>query len=168
VNSCQECDFRYDSLATGEIAPSLRWHAVEYATRLRAAGADELRAHPRLGSWSALEYACHIHDVLVVQRERIALALREDQPTFVSMRRAERVSEQRYNEQEPGAVTAAIGDAAEALAGALERLAPDQWLRTGVYPWPTTEVRTLEWVGRHSVHEARHHLLDVDRLLASL
>ena len=37
--------------------------------------------------------------------------------------------------------------------------------RTGVYHWPTTEVRTVDWIARHTVHESVHHFSDIERLL---
>jgi hypothetical protein len=42
----------------------------------------------------------------------------------------------------------------------------DGWQRTGVYPWPAREVRTVAWIGRRTVHELAHHLFDSRRLLA--
>jgi S-DNA-T family DNA segregation ATPase FtsK/SpoIIIE len=39
------------------------------------------------------------------------------------------------------------------------------WERTGVYPWPEPEVRSVVWIGRRSVHELAHHLFDNRRLL---
>ena len=39
------------------------------------------------------------------------------------------------------------------------------WERTGVYNYPTPQLRTVEWIGRHTVHELRHHTVDVERLL---
>jgi hypothetical protein len=57
----------------------------------------------------------------------------------------------------------------EAGAGALTQtmMALDDagWGRRGVYPWPAPEVRTVEWIGRRTVHELAHHLFDERRLL---
>jgi hypothetical protein len=41
-----------------------------------------LRTRPEEGVWSALEYACHVRDVFLVQRDRLYTALVEDTPTF--------------------------------------------------------------------------------------
>ncbi|HXQ76116.1 MAG TPA: hypothetical protein VN791_06430 [Acidimicrobiales bacterium] len=40
--------------------------------------------------------------------------------------------------------------------------------RTGVDHWPTTEVRTVDRVGRHAVHAAVHHRHDTGLLRESL
>ncbi len=49
--------------------------------------------------------------------------------------------------------------------GTLDALDPPGWERTGVYTWPTVETRSLAWVGRHTLHELRHHAADIDRSL---
>src|SRR5260370_1338741 len=72
----------------------------------------EAARSPVPASWSALEYGCHVRDVLRFQRDRVALAQAEDTPEFVSMRRDDRVLEERYNEQYPTVVAAEIVTAA--------------------------------------------------------
>jgi hypothetical protein len=115
--------------------------------------------------WSPLEYSCHYRDVLRVQRERIVLALKKDKPSFTSMRREERVTEERYNEQDPATVGVEIAVAADELASALERLDDKGWGREGEYHYPTTQLRDVEWIARHTVHEGVHHIMDVERQL---
>lgn len=134
---------------------------------LAATADDVLRSQPIAETWSGLEYACHVRDVFRVQRERVQLALAEDRPVFASMRREERVVEERYNEQHPAKVARQITDAAESLAATLESLGDDGWQRTGIYNWPTKRVRTVEWIGRHTIHEGEHHLKDIDRLVTA-
>src|SRR5262249_60772851 len=85
--------------------------------------ATRLREHTRPGSWSPLEYGCHVRDVLTVQRDRVLLAQAEQTPRFDSMRRAERAVEERYNEQDPLTVGGAIAVAAGERTGT--RAAPE-------------------------------------------
>jgi DinB superfamily len=169
---CQECGFDYDGLDEAEVVGALRGFGRRYRAPLTRAlpgeSLDELlRTHPQPGVWSALEYACHVRDVFTVQRERVELALREDLPAFPSMRREERVVEERYNEQDPATVADALAANAEHLAATLADLTPAQWSRRGIYPHPQPNERELAWVGRHTVHEGRHHLLDIGRVLRS-
>jgi hypothetical protein len=164
VDRCDECGFSYDDVARDDIPDALRAMAPRYGAVLGGLDDDVLRAHPLPETWSALEYACHVRDVFQVQRERVLLTLAEDQPSFASMRREERVVEERYNEQQPGEVAREIVEAADAIAGELEALDDRGWERTGVYNWPVQWVRTVEWIGCHTIHEGEHHLQDIDRL----
>ncbi len=56
-----------------------------------------------------------------------------------------------------------LAAAATDLARAFGELDTAGLARTGVYTWPRREVRTLLWLGRHTVHEGEHHLLDLTR-----
>jgi DNA segregation ATPase FtsK/SpoIIIE, S-DNA-T family len=166
VNACDECGFVYGDLAVSGISGALRSLPAAYAERLTAEEAL-LRAHPLPGVWSALEYACHVRDVLVVQRERLALALAQDRPSFASMRREERVSEEGYNEQAPTVVLDQLREAANSLGDALDALDEAGWNRVAIYRWPVVAERSMAWLGRHTVHEGLHHLRDIDRVLAA-
>jgi S-DNA-T family DNA segregation ATPase FtsK/SpoIIIE len=165
METCAECGYSYAALPRPEIAPELRGCALRYAELLDSVDEGRLREHRRPGVWSALEYTCHVRDVHRVQRARVLQALAEDEPDFASMRREERVLEGRYNSQDPAVAAAELAAAADALARTLEELDDPGWRRTGVYHWPTTAVRTVDWIGRHTVHESVHHLHDIGRLL---
>jgi DNA segregation ATPase FtsK/SpoIIIE, S-DNA-T family len=161
---CEECGFVYSQLSVGEIPPALRALGPSFGHRL-ARDPDALRAHPDPRVWSALEYCCHVRDVLDVQRERLALALRDDCPVYTPMGRDERVTRDRYNEQDPTTVAAQLSAAARAAADAFAALSADEWPRTGIYNYPAPAERTMVWLGRHTVHEGHHHLRDVDAAL---
>jgi hypothetical protein len=126
----------------------------------------DLRQRPAPEVWSALEYACHVRDVLLVQRERVLLARRADTPALEAMGRDERVEHDGYAEQDPGDVARQLGDAAAMFANVLARLGPSDWDRTMSYTYPQRADRSLRWVAVHTVHELRHHLLDARRQLA--
>jgi hypothetical protein len=168
VTSCEECDFVYEDLAIGAIPGALR--AIGPSYRAAFARIDPVLAAQRgePDVWSALEYVCHLRDVLLVQRERVVLAQVTDRPTVASMSRDERVSICRYDTQPLAEVLDQLTMAAGLCALTLEGLAPAGWQRQIVYPYPQTEVRTMDWVGRHAVHEGRHHLGDVQRVLAQV
>jgi DinB superfamily len=162
MDHCDECGFVYSTLGRTDIAPALRELGPQYAARLTG-DQPRLRRRPAPDVWSALEYSCHMRDVLVVQRERLAQALVEDCPTFVPMGREERVVRDRYNEQDPAVVARELVEAADAAADAFAALDDAGWARTGIYNFPAPAERTMLWLGQHTVHEGRHHLRDVDR-----
>jgi hypothetical protein len=161
---CDECGFVYDELPENQIGRALRSLPAQYGTVL-AVEEKVLRAHPITGVWSALEYACHVRDVFHVQRERVELALVEDEPTFQPMGREDLVERERYNEQDPVIVEQELTRAARALGDLFDRLDATQLARTAIYNYPTRGARTLAWIGRHSVHEGRHHLRDMEHVI---
>ena len=167
---CDECGFDYDAVADAEVAGRLRDLGRRYRPPLtRGLKGEDLdaivRTRPQPEVWSALEYACHVRDVLEVQRGRVERALVEDRPEYVPMGRDERVVVDRYNEQDPVAVVAELAANAEAIAATFEGLTAEQWGRVGVYQYPEPTDRDMRWLGIHTVHEGHHHLLDVGRSL---
>ena len=162
---CGECGYDYDELDRADVALRIRAFGPRYAALLDR-DQTVLRTKPGPDVWSPLEYGCHIRDVFRAQRERIALALEQDGPLFTSIHRDERAVEDRYNEQNPSVVRREVTGAADDLASAFEALDDAGWACTGVYTYPTQEVRTIEWVGLHTVHEGEHHLLDIERQLS--
>jgi hypothetical protein len=161
VDDCAECGFSYAGVSSvarlGEFGP-------RYAAAFGAL--PDVRRRPAEGVWSPLEYACHVRDVFRVQRDRVGLALSSAEPVFAPMGRDERAVIDAYNDQEPGVVLAELTAAADELAGVFGRLTPAELARTGVYNWPEPRVVTVHWIGRHSVHEGEHHLMDVLRPFA--
>lgn len=169
MDRCDVCQFVYDDLGLDDVPATLRGYPARYAAALRRAEDHGLeRRRPRPETWSALEYTCHVRDMLRVQHERLELALRAERPTFTPMGRDERAIEDRYNEQDVATVLAELDAAATVLAVAFEGLDPAAWRRTGIYSWPETAERSLAWVARHTVHEAIHHLDDITRGLEQL
>lgn len=160
---CRTCGFSYE-VTRAEILPWLRADARAFTDRLREIDAVDIRRRPAPEVWSPLEYACHVRDVLQVQRDRIVQAQHEDGPHFAPMRREERVVEKRYNEQDPDVVATELLAAADALAATLENLDDAGWSRRGVYNYPEPEPRTVEWIAIHTVHELLHHRVDIGTL----
>ncbi len=159
---CGECGFDYASVPAEQVPAWLRGFGPAYAAAV--AGVPDGRRRPAPETWSALEYACHVRDVFRVQLLRLELALREDEPTFASMGRDELAVSSRYNRQEPKLVLAGLAGAADALAAVFGELGAAQLDRTGAYPWgDAAAVRSMRWLGRHTVHEGVHHLMDIRR-----
>ena len=140
-------------------AAAIRSGAADLAAVLTA-GRD-VRTRPEPARWSSLEYACHVRDVLLVQRERLLAARRRDRPECEPMGRDERVELDGYAGQDPADVARQLGDAAQMFANDLARLGAADWDRTLIYNYPYRAERSLRWLAIHTVHEVRHHLLDV-------
>jgi hypothetical protein len=160
AETCPQCGFSY-AIGREEILPGLHSGTAAFLATFRTDDDAAARRRPRPAVWSPLEYACHVRDVLVVQHDRVVLALETDEPTFVPMRRDERAVELRYNEQDPVAVADELAAASNAFADLYERMDDEQWVRCGVYNYPAPQLRTMEWVAIHTVHELLHHRADI-------
>jgi hypothetical protein len=109
-----------------------------------------------------------VRDVLLVQRDRAIAALVDVRPSFPLMHRDERVALAHYHAQSLETVAVQIGMAAELFALVFDGLDPSQLRRSLVYNFPEPTERDLAWLGRHTVHEAEHHLLDITSVLAGV
>jgi len=164
VERCDECGFVYEPNEAEQAGQSITLAVESLADILRLPSANlAQRRNPSI--WSALEYGCHVRDVLLVQRERVLLGRRTDRPSLEPMGRDERVEHDGYALQEPVDVARQLTEAARMFANDLARLGPDDWDRVVLYNYPEPRERSLRWVGVHTLHEVRHHLLDVRRQL---
>lgn len=84
--------------------------------------------------WSVLFIACHLRDYEAAWRDRLALMLAEDNPSFATFDHHELVERNSYATQELQAVTADTAAMRAALIARLESLTDEQWLRTGEHP----------------------------------
>ncbi|MFE9204445.1 DinB family protein [Micromonospora sp. NPDC007230] len=112
--------------------------------------------------WSPLEYTCHVR-TCSASRVSDWRWLTVEAPEFTPMGRDERAVADAYNEQDPAVVLDELAAAADDLAARFGVLGPSELARTGGYPWPQPQARTLLWLGQHTIHEGEHHLLDIRR-----
>lgn len=159
MDRCRGCGFTYDVDEADAASTAIRTGAATLADLVEPGG-DVVTRRAAPERWSPLEYACHVRDVLLVQRERVLRARREEAPTCAPMGRDERVAHDGYAEQAPADVARQLRDAALLFGNVLDRLGPDDWDRTVVYNYPERWERSLRWVAVHTVHEVHHHLGD--------
>ena len=171
MEQCEQCGFVWDLVAAAEVAsrvadigPSYRRVMLppdrpnDWSTRAATRPAAEV--------WSAIEYACHVRDVLLTNRERLLTTLVVDQPTFTPMFRDERVQLAGYASEDLIDVVVQIEMASAMFARAVARLDRSQLARTCHYGYPEPALRSLTWVGAQTIHEAEHHLADIATQLA--
>ncbi len=166
VERCEECAFVYGDLPTGDVPRALRALGAEYVdvlSRSEVRGLVDRRPEPEVRS--ALEYACHVRDVLLIQRDRVLLALVEDTPGYSRMYRDERVTLAGYRVETVEEVANEVAMAANLMAKVLEGLSPVQLQRRCIYNFPEPTRRDVAWLARHTVHEVSHHLGGVRSVL---
>ena len=122
-------------------------------------GAPDAGRRPRPDKWSPLEYGCHVRDVFLLFDRRLELMLTTDDPLFPNWDQDATAIADRYQDQDPAEVAAALSDAARAIAGRFAGVADGQWQRTGRRSDGTSF--TVETFARFLIHDTVHHLYDV-------
>jgi S-DNA-T family DNA segregation ATPase FtsK/SpoIIIE len=165
MDHCDRCRFTYADHRPPDLAGEIHALGARYGAVLadRAVDGARLTSRPAPGVWSPVEYGCHVRDVLLAQRERLLLALVENEPTFAPIYRDQRAGLARYGDEAPGQVAGEITFAADLLAWVLTGLGDPEWDRTCIYNFPEPSRRTVAWLAQHTLHEGEHHLLDIER-----
>ncbi len=150
VDNCDECRFVYDEHVAAAVVDKLASLGARLAGRLLQASGDPgrdglLRLRPAAEVWSGLEYACHVRDVLLAQRERLFLALVEDCPGFGPIYREQRVTLARYAESEPAQVEEEVSIAAALVAHSFGDIDEAAWHRECMYNFPAPLKRDVGW-----------------------
>jgi hypothetical protein len=153
---CPECGFDARQVAPEDVASLAVTLTAPWAAVLSR---PDVRERPAPGTWSPLEYACHVRDVCTVFDERVRLMLAQDDPGFANWDQDRTAVEQRYAEQVPAQVAAQLQAAAAQVAGSFDGVADNQWSRTGVRS--NGSRFTVLTLGRYLLHDLAHHLVDV-------
>ena len=155
---CPECGFDASTLPADRVPELVRANAAawqEVLSRPRA----ELTTRPSDDRWSALEYACHVRDVLRLYDQRLALMLTEDDPDFANWDQDEAAIKGRYAEQDPEVVADQLEAAAQTMVDHIQALRPDQLGRTGRRS--NGSEFTVVTLLQYFLHDVVHHLWDV-------
>jgi hypothetical protein len=159
---CPDCGLDTRTLARADVPGLLRANAQAWPAVLAAPGA---RRRPGPGTWSPLEYGCHVRDVFRRFDGRLVLMLTEDGPLFPNWDQDATAIEDRYAEQDPATVAADLLSAAATLADRFDGVSAEQWQRTGAR---SDGARfTVETFARYFIHDPVHHLHDVTTRPAS-
>ncbi|MFZ4719840.1 MAG: DinB family protein [Ilumatobacteraceae bacterium] len=155
---CPDCGFVAQELDLVRVPAVLRANAVDFAALL---------SHPRVterpddGTWSGLEYGCHVRDVYRLYLFRLDLMRGEDAPQFPNWDQDVTALDDRYHEQSAVEVAGELAVAADLLARAYETIEPHEWSRTGFRS--DGAAFTIESFTRYLVHDPVHHVWDVQR-----
>ncbi|PFG39308.1 DinB family protein [Georgenia soli] len=153
---CDECGAEVAALAPPDVARLVRDAVRRWQAVLARPGAGE---RPDASTWSPLEYAAHVRDVCRVFRERLALMLEQDGPTFPDWDQDAAAVADRYGEQTPTAVAAGLVEAGSAVADAFEAVPEGDWERPGLRS--NGSAFTVRTLGQYFAHDVLHHLHDV-------
>jgi len=154
---CPECGLDTQSFPRGAIAGMIRANAAAWHDVLARSG--NARRRPSPGKWAALEYGCHVRDVLRLYDQRLQMMLTQDGPQYPNWDQDATAVADHYGEQDPAVVAAELTEAAEVIAARFETVAGDQWQRTGARS--DGAQFTVESFARYFIHDPIHHLYDV-------
>jgi 2-polyprenyl-3-methyl-5-hydroxy-6-metoxy-1,4-benzoquinol methylase len=158
---CPECGFDASVVTVDRIPGIIRDNATTWEAVLTLADAA---VRPEPGTWSPLEYACHVRDVNRIFETRVGLMLDQVDPTFPNWDQDETAVAERYGEQDPATVSAELMAAAEAVAERYESVPPDAWSRRGFRS--NGSEFTVESLGLYHLHDLVHHAWDVRAAVA--
>ena len=165
--TCEVCGFNWDGALRDDISPRLIAATEAFVALMTAAG-EHVAIRPSPARWSILEYGGHLRDVLISIRERILLAAIVDAPTGVAMNREERISRGYYRFDTSGEVVTELNTLTRLFLRTVASMGADDFERTLTYSGATPHQVTIGWAAAQAVHEAEHHLRDVQENLSSL
>ena len=127
--------------------------------------ASAVRRRPAPGAWSPVEHFGLAVDVLDVLAPAIRRAVVEDEPEVWLFDPAEQVEDQAYDELPVAELVSRLDTACADLSLTIDDIDPAEWARGATVGG--TRATALELL-RRAVHEAVHHLDDLERALAGL
>lgn len=154
TDGCPECGYR--PVDPPRVGALLRATVPAWRAALTRPDAS-LRPAPTV--WSAVEYGCHVRDVLRLFRERLGLMLTQDDPQFANWDQDATAVEDDYFHQDAAAVLEQLEREAEATASAFENVRDDQWQRPGRRS--NGSVFTVATLAVYFLHDVLHHVHDV-------
>ena len=158
---CPECGFDARSIDVREVGDLIRANARAWVILLGGGGGGgdgAVRARPAPDRWSTLEYGAHVRDVYALFLRRLGMMLQMDDPLFPNWDQDETAVTARYDLQDPQAVAAELGLAADALADAFDAVEDGQWTRRGRRS--DGAAFTVDSFARYLIHDPVHHLWD--------
>lgn len=160
MDSCEVCGFVFSSVDPSIVSARGRAAAEAIGAELRHSD-DIAGVRPAEGRWSNTEYGAHVRDVFLLIRDRLVIGLMEDEPSFSSLYRDERVELGLYAADTPNQISVELEAAAAMFGRLFDAIDPDTLSRVVQYGSPNPQRRSLLWMGRQAVHESEHHLADI-------
>ncbi|QOR69590.1 hypothetical protein IM660_12985 [Ruania alkalisoli] len=153
---CPDCGAHVGALTLEQIPAALRAQLEVWPVVLRRTDVAE---RPAPQTWSTLEYAAHVRDVIEVFDARLTAMQTEDAPTFEDFDPDQAAREGSYQELDPTDVAAAVMTTGTALAARIERTDPEQAGRSG-RRGDGAEF-TITTLMQYLLHDLVHHAWDV-------
>ena len=158
-HACERCRLAYRELSVDRCLELVTGSVTTLAALLASADDLRLRRRPEPRTWSAIEYACHVRDVLSVFALRVHRGVHEDRPSLDPMYNDWRAERFGYSQVAVDVLLDELRIGVEGFVAEVRSVPDDAWSRPVVRR--PDEVRTVLWVVRQAAHECVHHLADV-------
>jgi len=162
---CDACGFDGGQYDDESLLEALRCLGPAWRDLLSKAGSD-LRARPKPGVWSAIEYAAHSRDITALHVFGVEQALNLEEPAFpeIGTDLVDSVAST-YGDAAPDEVVGELTIQASLLAKIAGDAGTNAWTRGLTVGDTRSDVRRLL---EHALHDSLHHIGDVERGLAHL
>jgi hypothetical protein len=154
--ACPECGFDAAAVDPAQVGALVRDNAASWGPVLAR---PDARTRPDDTTWSPLEYACHVRDVLRLYDERLSLMLHQEDPLYPNWDQDASAVEGRYDAQDPHQVVIEVVAAGEQIASAFDGLTAQQWQRRGRRSDGASF--SVDTFARYFLHDLVHHRHDV-------
>jgi hypothetical protein len=163
VEVCVECGFDGGTWTDADAVTAITKLPERWSDAVDGVAQADLERRPIPAMWSIAEYVDHVREVLFGMRFLVDTAL-SDPGTDLGESPEPRFDPEPRAIEMDGAL-ARLTDDANQLSDALAAAPPDVWASSVIVGGETVD---LHRVARHAVHDATHHLRDVERLRAAL
>jgi hypothetical protein len=163
IERCEECGFDGERWTDSEAMAAIAALPAQWRRAVAEVAPDQVCDRPIPEMWSIAEYADHVREVLFGMRFLLDTALAQPGTDLGEPPQQQFDPEPRVIDIEKS--LSGIVDEAGALRDRLAQLPESAWYSTVTLGGDEVEAC---WIARHAVHDATHHLLDVQRLRGAL
>lgn len=163
---CPDCGADAAAIAESDLGAEILREIAAWGRLLASADPFAVRVRPSPEVWSALEYACHVRDLLPVMGDRVRRMQSEESPDLGWWDHEAAADEDRYNEQVPVLVVEAMTANARAFATVLAGVGVEEWDRSARRR--AGEHFTIAGISRFVLHEVIHHRDDASHSLKGI
>jgi hypothetical protein len=159
---CPNCGVAYCDTSIQRATEVIGELPASFCAAVAAIPPDAYRRRPEAGTWSVVEYLCHVRDVYATYTIRLHRARTEHEPVLEPMLNDLRARRFDYLHRDVQAVLDELDANAAGLRAEIARMPSGSWERR-VSRLPG-ERRTARWLVRQAMHEGVHHLRDITRV----
>ncbi|SEC07965.1 methyltransferase type 12 [Arthrobacter woluwensis] len=153
---CPECGFDPADITPADVAREIRTHPARWEAVLAR---PDVTVRPDESTWSPLEYAAHVRDVLELFRERLHLMLGRDGVEFANWDQDATAVAKEYRQESPRRVAHQVAEETELTARAFDEVPGELLGHRGLRS--NGSEFTVASLSSYFLHDVVHHLHDV-------